>query len=204
MLSLETWHKRPIATLLQVSIEGKEVSSEPLFLQGSPSSLSHSLYDSLSRPFTTSGHTPANQCFCEAPITEHSTQGADSPVLSTWGQNCPSPADHAILDTGQEAAHHVGTLLAHILPDINQHPKFLSDEQPSSHSSLSLERGIVVTQIQDPMQKTIVLFYYQPLFLLEFLLIKYCLCMKLLGLSIRLFQLLPFLKVCSMSGFTPK
>jgi len=67
-------------------------------------------------------------CFScsKEPNTEHSTQGAVSPELSTEGR--PLPAGSTISDTSQNATGllgHLGTLLAHIQSDVSQHPQVL-------------------------------------------------------------------------------
>ncbi|KAK4815341.1 hypothetical protein QYF61_000173 [Mycteria americana] len=66
----------------------------------------------------------------------------------------PSPAGHAISDTSQDAIGflgHLGTLLAHIQPAVNQHPQVLLCQaafQPLFPKPVALH-GVVVTQVQD-------------------------------------------------------
>ncbi|KAK4826053.1 hypothetical protein QYF61_004168 [Mycteria americana] len=69
--------------------------------------------------------------------------------------HCPSPAGHAISDTSQDAVGllgHLGTLLAHIQPSVNQYPQVLFCQaafQPLFPKPVALH-GVVVTQVQDP------------------------------------------------------
>ncbi|KAK4827635.1 hypothetical protein QYF61_019845 [Mycteria americana] len=66
----------------------------------------------------------------------------------------PSPSGHTISDTSQDALGllgHLGTLLAHIQPAINQHPRVLfclAAFQPLFPKPVALH-GVVVTQVQD-------------------------------------------------------
>ncbi|KAK4825213.1 hypothetical protein QYF61_025141 [Mycteria americana] len=67
----------------------------------------------------------------------------------------PSPAGHTIPDTSQDAVGflgHLGTLLAHIQPAIDQYPQVLlcwAAFQPLFPKPVVLH-GVVVTQVQDP------------------------------------------------------
>ncbi|KAK4831895.1 hypothetical protein QYF61_020042 [Mycteria americana] len=66
----------------------------------------------------------------------------------------PSPAGHAIPDTSQDAVvflGHLGTLLAHIQPAVNQHPQVLlclAAFQPLFPKPVALH-GVAVSQVQD-------------------------------------------------------
>ncbi|KAK4810503.1 hypothetical protein QYF61_004283 [Mycteria americana] len=66
----------------------------------------------------------------------------------------PSPAGHIIFDTSQDAIGflgHLGTLLAHIQPAVNQHPQVLLCQaafQPLFPKPVALH-GIAVAQVQD-------------------------------------------------------
>ncbi|KAK4827323.1 hypothetical protein QYF61_016573 [Mycteria americana] len=68
--------------------------------------------------------------------------------------HCPAPAGHAIADTSQDAVGflgHLGTLLAHIQPAVDQHPQVLlcwSAFQPLFPKPVALH-GVVVTEVQD-------------------------------------------------------
>ncbi|KAK4818922.1 hypothetical protein QYF61_022099 [Mycteria americana] len=69
----------------------------------------------------------------------------------------PSPAGHTIFDTSQDAIGflgHLGTLLAHIQPAVNQHPQVLLCQaafQPLFPKPVALH-GVVVAQINTPAQ----------------------------------------------------
>jgi len=66
----------------------------------------------------------------------------------------PTPADHAVPDTSQDAIGllcHLGTLLAHVQPAVDQHPQVLfcwAVLQPLLPKLVALH-GVVVTQVQD-------------------------------------------------------
>jgi len=66
----------------------------------------------------------------------------------------PTAAGHTIPDTSQDAAGllgHLGTLLAHVHPAVNQHPKVLflwTAFQPLFPEPVALH-GVVVTEVQD-------------------------------------------------------
>ncbi|KAK4818900.1 hypothetical protein QYF61_021585 [Mycteria americana] len=68
--------------------------------------------------------------------------------------HCPSPAGHAIFDTSQDAIAfrgHLGTLLAHIQPAVNQHPQVLlclAAFQLLFPKPVALH-GVAVAQVQD-------------------------------------------------------
>ncbi|KAK4830957.1 hypothetical protein QYF61_014416 [Mycteria americana] len=67
----------------------------------------------------------------------------------------PSPAGHAIFDTSRDAIGflgHLGTLLAHIQPAVDQHPQVLfpwAAFQPLFPKPVALH-GVAVAQVQDP------------------------------------------------------
>ena len=67
----------------------------------------------------------------------------------------PTPAGHTIPDTSQDAIGllgHLGTLLAHVQPAVDKHPKVLFHQasfQPLLPKPVVL-RGAIVTQVQDP------------------------------------------------------
>ncbi|KAK4817038.1 hypothetical protein QYF61_026164 [Mycteria americana] len=69
--------------------------------------------------------------------------------------HCPSPAGHTISDTSQDALGllgHLGTLLAHIQPAVDQHSQVLFHRaafQPLFPKPVALH-GVVVAQVQDP------------------------------------------------------
>ncbi|KAK4832542.1 hypothetical protein QYF61_023874 [Mycteria americana] len=67
----------------------------------------------------------------------------------------PTPDGHTIPDTSQDAIGflgHLGTLLAHVHPGVDQHPQVLFHQtafQPLFPEPVALH-GVVVTQVQDP------------------------------------------------------
>ncbi|KAK4825177.1 hypothetical protein QYF61_024657 [Mycteria americana] len=67
----------------------------------------------------------------------------------------PTPAGHTIPDTSQDAVGllgHLGTLLAHIQPAVDQYPQVLFHRaafQPLFPKPVALH-GVVVTQVEDP------------------------------------------------------
>jgi len=160
-MQLEAIASRPIAGYLgeetntcittpscQVVVESDKVPPLSLLFSrlNSPSSLSRSSGDSFSRPSPASlpfsGHAPAPQCpsWSEEPKAEHSTRGVASPVPSTGAQSPPCSCGHTIPGTSQDAAGllgHLGTLLAHGQPAVDQHPKVLFRRQLSSRSKLN-------------------------------------------------------------------
>ncbi|KAK4813337.1 hypothetical protein QYF61_026500 [Mycteria americana] len=72
-----------------------------------------------------------------------------------WDNHFPSPADHSISDTSQDAIGllgHLGTLLVHIQLAVDQHFQVLFRQaafQPLFPKTVALHR-VVVTQVQDP------------------------------------------------------
>ncbi|KAK4813127.1 hypothetical protein QYF61_011338 [Mycteria americana] len=77
------------------------------------------------------------------------------PNPNTGHDCCPSPAGHTISDTSRDAIGllgHLGTLLAHIQPAVDQHPQVLLCQaafQPPFPKPVALH-GVAVTQVQDP------------------------------------------------------
>ena len=71
-----------------------------------------------------------------------------------------TPAGHTIPDTSQDAVDllgYLGTLLAHLQPAVDQHPKFFLRQaafQPLLPNPVVLH-GVVVTQVQDPALSTV-------------------------------------------------
>ncbi|KAK4824303.1 LOW QUALITY PROTEIN: hypothetical protein QYF61_013048 [Mycteria americana] len=101
---------------------------------------------------------------CSVVIFLKGAHGYEGPKLNTVfevrphqcrGDNhFPTPAGHTISDTSQDAIGllgHLGTLLAHIQPAVDQHPQVLfpwAAFQPLFPKPVALH-GIVVTQVQD-------------------------------------------------------
>ncbi|KAK4818276.1 hypothetical protein QYF61_009994 [Mycteria americana] len=149
VLWLVTWEQRLTPTSLQ-----------PPFRLNNPSSLSRSSSDFCSRPFTS---------FIALLWTRSSTSMSlvvRGPKLNTVFEvrphqcrvqghdHFPSPAGHAISDRSQDAVGllgHLGTLLAHIQPAVNQHPQVLFHQaafQPLFPKPVALH-GVAVAQVQD-------------------------------------------------------
>ena len=67
----------------------------------------------------------------------------------------PTPAGHTVPDISQDAIGllgHLGTLLAHVQPAVNQHPKVLlrwAAFQSLLPRPVALH-GVLVTEVQDP------------------------------------------------------
>jgi len=79
-----------------------------------------------------------------------------STALEVWPHHhLPTPAGHTIPDTSQDGIGllgHLGTLLAHVQPAVDQHPKVLFHQaafQPLLLKPVALG-GVVVTEAQDP------------------------------------------------------
>ena len=76
-------------------------------------------------------------------------------MLSTGDNYFPVPADHTIFDTSQDAIGilgYLGTLLAHIQPSIDQHPRvrfLLVVFQPLCPKPVALP-GVIAAKVQDP------------------------------------------------------
>ncbi|GAB0175616.1 hypothetical protein GRJ2_000026800 [Grus japonensis] len=67
----------------------------------------------------------------------------------------PSPAGHTLSDTSQDVVGllgHLGTLLAHVQPGVDQHPQVLFCQEAFQllFTKLVVLPGVVVTQVQDP------------------------------------------------------
>ncbi|KAK4807192.1 hypothetical protein QYF61_024312 [Mycteria americana] len=149
-------------TSFQVVVESDEVSPQPPFLQAKQSQLPQPLLirlllqtlhqlrcpsldtvQHLNVPLVVGGPKP-NTVF-EVRPHQRRVQGHD---------HFPSPAGHTISDTSQDAIGflgHLGTLLAHIQPAVNQHPQVLfcrAAFQPLFPKPVALH-GVAVAQVQD-------------------------------------------------------
>jgi len=77
-----------------------------------------------------------------------------SPELSTGNDHLPDAAGNTITDTTQDAngiLGHLGTLLVHVQPSINQHPHvhFLYTAFQTLSTKPVALHGIVVAKVQD-------------------------------------------------------
>ncbi|KAK4820813.1 hypothetical protein QYF61_007207 [Mycteria americana] len=164
VLSLVTWKKRPTPTSLQPPFRQSaiKVSPQPPLLQAKQPQLPQPLLIRLQlqtlhqlrcpslhtlqhlNVFLVVGGPKLNTVF-EVQPHQCRVQGHD---------HFPSPAGHTIPDTSQDAVSflgHLGTLLAHIQPAVNQHPQVLfhwAAFQPLFPKPVALH-GVVVTKVQD-------------------------------------------------------
>ncbi|KAK4831422.1 hypothetical protein QYF61_017553 [Mycteria americana] len=149
-------------TSSQVVVESDKVSPQPPFLQAKQPQLPQLL---LIRLLLQTLH----QLRCPSLHTLqplHVSLVARGPKLNTVFEvrphqcrvqghdHFPSPAGHAMFDTSQDAIGflgHLGTLLAHIQPAVNQHPQVLFCQaafQPLFPKPVALH-GVAVAQVQD-------------------------------------------------------
>ncbi|KAK4816679.1 hypothetical protein QYF61_019915 [Mycteria americana] len=140
-------------TSFQVAVESNKVSPQPPFLQAKQPQLPQPL---LIRLVLQTLH----QLRCPSLDTlQHLNVSlvVRDPKLNTVFEghdHFPSPAGHTISHTSQDAIGflgHLGTLLAHIQPAVNQHPQVLfclAAFQPLFPKPVALH-GVVVTQVQD-------------------------------------------------------
>ncbi|KAK4814505.1 hypothetical protein QYF61_021568 [Mycteria americana] len=142
---LEAISSRPMAF-----VESDEVSPQPPFLQAEQPQVPQLLPISLVLQTLPQLRCPSLDTLQPLNVS----LGVGGPKLNTGLEvrphqcrvqghdHCPSPAGHTIPDTSQDAIGllgHLGTLLAHIQPAVNQHsPRSFSARQLSSHSAPSL------------------------------------------------------------------
>ncbi|KAK4826008.1 hypothetical protein QYF61_003781 [Mycteria americana] len=149
-------------TSFQVVVESDEVSPQPPFLQAKQSQLPQPLLIRLLLQTLHQLRCPSLYAlqYLNIPLV------VGGPKLNTvfevrphqcrvQGHNhFPSPAGHAIFDTGQDAIGllgRLGTLLAHIQASVNQHPQVLLCQaafQPLFPKPVALH-GVAVAQVQD-------------------------------------------------------
>ncbi|KAK4829728.1 hypothetical protein QYF61_006189 [Mycteria americana] len=149
-------------TSFQVVVESDEVSPQPPFLQAKQSQLPQPLLIRLLLQTLHQLRCPSLYALqhLNVPLV------VGGPKLNTvfevrphqcrvQGHNhFPSPAGHAIFDTGQDAIGllgRLGTLLAHIQAAVNQHPQVLLCQaafQPLFPKPVALH-GVAVAQVQD-------------------------------------------------------
>ncbi|KAK4825630.1 hypothetical protein QYF61_001415 [Mycteria americana] len=149
-------------TSFQVVVESDEVSPQPPFLQAKQSQLPQPLLIRLLLQTLHQLRCPSLYAlqYLNIPLV------VGGPKLNTvfevrphqcrvQGHNhFPSPAGHAIFDTGQDAIGllgRLGTLLAHIQAAVNQHPQVLlcwAAFQPLFPKPVALH-GVAVAQVQD-------------------------------------------------------
>ncbi|KAK4826124.1 LOW QUALITY PROTEIN: hypothetical protein QYF61_005276 [Mycteria americana] len=166
VLSLVTWEKRPTPTSLQppfhVVVESDEVSPQPPFLQAKQSQLPQPLLIRLLLQTLHQLRCPSLDTLQHLNVPLVVGGPKLNTVFEVWPHQCrvqghnhfPSPAGHAIFDTGQDAIGllgRLGTLLAHIQAAVNQHPQVLLCQaafQPLFPKPVALH-GVAVAQVQD-------------------------------------------------------
>ncbi|KAK4831253.1 hypothetical protein QYF61_016485 [Mycteria americana] len=141
-------------TSFQVVVESNKVSPQPPFLQAKQPQFPQPLLIGLVLQTLHQLRCPSLDTLQHLNVS----LGVRGPKLNTVfeGDNhSPSPAGHPISDTSLDAIGflgHLGTLLAHIQPAVNQHPQVLLCQaafQPLFPKPVALH-GVVVTQVQDP------------------------------------------------------
>ncbi|KAK4812905.1 LOW QUALITY PROTEIN: hypothetical protein QYF61_027299 [Mycteria americana] len=144
-------------------VESDEVSPQPPSLQAKQPQLPQPLPISLVLQTLPQLHCPSLDTLQPLNVS----LGVRGPKLNTvfevqphqcrvqGDDHCPSPAGHTISDTSQDAIGHLGhlgTLLAHTQPAVNQHAQVLlcrAAFQPLFPKPVALH-GVVVAQVQDP------------------------------------------------------
>ncbi|KAK4819760.1 hypothetical protein QYF61_010895 [Mycteria americana] len=155
--------KPPLVQLEAVVVESDEVSPQPPFLQAEQPQVPQPLPISLVLQTLPQLRCPSLDTLQPLNVS----LGVRGPTLNTAFEvrphqcpvqghdHCPRPAGHAISDTNQDAIGllgHLGTLLAHIQPAVNQHPQVLFHQaafQPLFPKPVALH-GVAVAQVQDP------------------------------------------------------
>ncbi|KAK4828228.1 hypothetical protein QYF61_024723 [Mycteria americana] len=147
-------------TSFQVVVESEKVSPQPPFLRAKQPQFPQPLLIRLLLQTLHQLHCPSLDTLQHLNV---SLVVRVNTVFEVWphqyqvqGDNhFPSPAGHTISDTSQDAIGflgHLGTLLAHIHPAIDQHPQVLLCQaafQPLFPKPVALH-GVAVTQLQDP------------------------------------------------------
>ncbi|KAK4820324.1 hypothetical protein QYF61_023557 [Mycteria americana] len=150
------------ALLWEAVVESDEVSPQPPFLQAQQPQLPQPLPISLVLQTLHQLHCPSLDTLQPLNVS----LGVRGPTLNTAFEvrphqcrvqghdHCPAPAGHTIPDTSQDAIGflgHLGTLLAHIQPAVNQHAQVLlcwAAFQPLFPKPIALH-GVAVAQGQD-------------------------------------------------------
>ncbi|KAK4824198.1 hypothetical protein QYF61_012014 [Mycteria americana] len=140
-------------TSFQVAVESDKVSPQPPFLQAKQSQLPQPL---LIRLVLQTLHQLPPQCLsCSGGPKLNTVFEVRPHQCRVQGHNhFPSPAGYVIFDTSLDVIGflgHLGTLLAHILVAVNQHPQVLFHQaafQPLFPKPVVLH-GVAVAQVQD-------------------------------------------------------
>ncbi|KAK4817095.1 hypothetical protein QYF61_027926 [Mycteria americana] len=135
----------------QAVVESDEVSPQPPFLQAEQPQVPQPLPISLVLQTLPQLRCPSLDTLQPLNVS----LGVGGPTLNTAFEghdHCPSPAGHTIPDTSQDAIGflgRLGTLLAHILVSVNQHPQVLLCQaafQPLFPKPVALH-GVAVAQV---------------------------------------------------------
>ncbi|KAK4831047.1 hypothetical protein QYF61_014979 [Mycteria americana] len=149
-------------TSFQVVVESDKVSPQPPFLQAKQSQLPQPLLIRLLLQILHQLRCPSLDMLQHPHISLVVRGPKLNTVFEVRPHQCqvqgddhfPSPADHAISDTSQDAIGllgRLGTLPAHIQAAVNQHPQVLFHQaafQPLFPKPVGLH-GVVVAQVQD-------------------------------------------------------
>ncbi|KAK4827171.1 hypothetical protein QYF61_015133 [Mycteria americana] len=149
-------------TSFQVVVESDEVSPQPPFLQAKQSQLPQPLLIRLLLQTLHQLRCPSLYALQYLNVSLVVGGPKLNTVFEVRPHQCrvqghnhfPSPAGHAIFDTGQDAIGllgRLGTLLAHIQAAVNQHPQVLLCQaafQPLFPKPVALH-GVAVAQVQD-------------------------------------------------------
>ncbi|KAK4816662.1 hypothetical protein QYF61_019898, partial [Mycteria americana] len=146
----------------QVVVESNKVSPQPPFLQAKQPQLPQPLLIRLVLQTLHQLRCPSLDTLQHLNVSLVVGDPTLNTAFEVWPHQCrvqghdhfPSPAGHTISDTSQDAiglVGHLGTLLAHIQPAVDQHPQVLlclAAFQPVFPKPVVLH-GVVVTQVQD-------------------------------------------------------
>ncbi|KAK4811089.1 hypothetical protein QYF61_016375 [Mycteria americana] len=124
-------------TSFQVVVESNKVSPQPPFLQAKQPQFPQPLLIRLLLQSLHQLRCPSLDTLQHLNVSLVVRGPNQNTVFEVWPHQCrvqrdncfPSPAGHTISDTSQDAIGllgHLGTLLAHIQPAVNQHPQSLS------------------------------------------------------------------------------
>ncbi|GAB0195154.1 hypothetical protein GRJ2_001980700 [Grus japonensis] len=149
-------------TSFQVAAESNKVSPQPSFLQAKQPQCPQLLLIRLGLQTLHQLHCPSLDVLQHLNVLLVVRGPKLNTALEVWphqcrvqgDDHCPSPAGHTIPDTSQDAGGllgHLGTLLAHNQPPVDQHPQVLFCQaafQPLFPKPVALP-GVVVTKVQD-------------------------------------------------------
>ncbi|KAK4826284.1 LOW QUALITY PROTEIN: hypothetical protein QYF61_007131 [Mycteria americana] len=143
----------PLYNLLSVE-ESNKVSPQPPFLQAKQPQFSQLLLIRLLLQTLHQLRCPSLDTLQHLNVSL-AVRGPKLNTVFEGHDHFPTPAGHTIFDTSQDAIGllgHLGTLLPHIQPAVNQHPQVLlcwAAFQPLFPKPVALH-GVAVAQVQDP------------------------------------------------------